>query len=44
MNEFAYFAVNYRWMHDDVDLLDLVLWLARGTVQPSLLPGGHPRR
>ena len=44
MNALANLAVNYRWMHDDADLLDLVLWLARGTVQPSLLPGGHPRR
>ena len=44
MNEFAHLAVNYRWMQDHVDLLDLALGSPRYPVQPSLLPGGHPRR
>ena len=28
MNEFAHMADNYRWLHDEVDVVDLAAWLA----------------
>ena len=28
MNDFAHMADNYRWLHDEVDLVDLAAWLA----------------
>jgi hypothetical protein len=42
MNEFAYLAVNYRWMHDYVDLLDPVLGLAQGPCSPLFSREGTP--
>jgi hypothetical protein len=42
MNEFAHLAANYRSMHDDVDLLDLALWLARVTCSPLFSREGTP--
>ncbi len=28
MNEFVHIADSYRWMHDEIDLTDLAVWLA----------------
>jgi uncharacterized protein DUF6933 len=38
MNEFSYLADNYRWRHDEIELLDVSLWLAR--VPSQLRSGG----
>ena len=34
MNEFGHLAYNYRWRHDDIDLLSLSLWLAQIPCSP----------
>lgn len=44
MNEFAHLADNYRWMHDDFDLVDVALWLAKVPCRPLFAGQGSPDR
>jgi hypothetical protein len=43
MNEFGHLADNYRWMHDDVDLIELALWLSEVPCRPLFAGEGTPR-
>lgn len=43
MNEFGHLADNYRWMRNDVDLIDLALWLAEVPCRPLFAGEGTPR-
>jgi hypothetical protein len=44
MNEFTHLADNYRWMHDDIELIDLSLWLAQVPCRPLFGGEGSPDR
>jgi hypothetical protein len=43
MNTFARLADNYRLMHDDIDLLELALWLSQVLCSPLYSREGTPR-
>jgi len=42
MNEFSHLADNYRWMHDDIELVELSLWLAQVPCRPLFTSEGTP--
>jgi len=42
MNEFGHLADNYRWRHEEIDLLAVSLWLAQVPCTPLLDRHGTP--
>ena len=43
MNEFGHLAENYRWRHENIELLDLALWLSEVPCRPLFSGEGTPR-
>ena len=43
MNEFGHLADNYRWLHDEIDLVDLAVWLSQVPCRPLFSGEGTPR-
>jgi hypothetical protein len=44
MNEYSHLADNYRWRHDEIELVDLSLWLAEVVCRPLCKSEGSPDR
>jgi hypothetical protein len=44
MNEFSHLADNYRWSHEEIDLVDLALWLSQVPCRPLFGGEGSPDR
>lgn len=43
MNEFGHLADNYRRRHDEIDLVDLAVWLSQVPCRPLFAGEGTPR-
>jgi hypothetical protein len=42
MNDFGHLADNYRWRHDEIDLVDLAVWLSEVPCTPLFSGAGTP--